>query len=191
MKLYIYNIENLTQAEYEKWYNLMSEEKKQKVDRMKFEKDRKCSVAGEMLARKGIAEFLNISVEEISFSVTPKGKPTADNLNIYFNISHSDNMVACGVSKVEIGIDIEKIRPINLNIADKICLENELEYIYKNKDEQTNRLFEIWTGKEAVFKYHGTGLTDFKSVDTLNSPLLHKPIYENGYIIRIASTESL
>lgn len=191
MKLYIYNIENLTQTEYEKWYNLMSAEKKQKVDRLKFEKDKKCSVVGEMLARKGIAEIKNISPEEINFSTTPKGKPVAKNIDIYFNISHSDNMVLCGVSEFEIGIDIEKIRPINLNIAKKICLKNELEYIYSDEKEQLNRLFEVWTGKEAVFKYKGTGLTDFKTVDTLNNPLLQKPIYKDGYIIRVASSESV
>jgi len=191
MKLYIYNIHDLTQDEYTKWYNLMSPEKKKKVDRLKFDKDKKCSVAGEMLARKAIAELDNISCEEIKFVYTEKGKPVAENSPIHFNISHSGDMVVCGASETEIGVDIEKIRPINMSITKRICIEKETEYIYENEDLKFDRLFEVWTGKEAVFKYCGTGLSDFKSVDTLSHPLLHKPIYKNGYIIRIASTENL
>lgn len=200
MKLYIFNIENFTQQEYEKWYKLLSEEKKAKIDKMKIDKSKKCSVAGEMLARQGIAEALNISCEEIKFSVKGNGKPIAEGLDIHFNISHCDDMVVCVVSNKEIGIDIEKIRPISLKIAKRICIDNELEYIFNceadkvdftlQSDDVLKRLFEVWTGKEAVFKYNGTGIADFSTVDTLNSPLLHSPVYHKGFVIRIASTES-
>ena len=40
MKLYIFNIENFTETQYDKWYSLMSGEKKAKIDRMKVEKSK-------------------------------------------------------------------------------------------------------------------------------------------------------
>lgn len=190
MKLYIYDTNNLTDNEYQKYYNLMSPEKKQRVDRMKLEKSRKSTVVGEMLARQGICEALGISPDEINFTKNSHGKPIADNLDIYFNISHCENLVACAVNNKEIGVDVEKIRPINLKIAKKICLSNEWDYIFGGDEENLfTRFFEIWTGKEAVFKYLGTGLTDFSTVDVLNDKRLQAPVFQDGYIIRIATDE--
>ena len=38
------------------------------------------------------------------------GKPMTN--GCYFNISHSHGLVACAVSDVPVGIDVEKIRPV-------------------------------------------------------------------------------
>lgn len=199
MKIYTYNIDNLTSFEYQKWLNLLSFEKKKRINRVKIEKNRKCTVAGEMLARKGIAQAMNVSPEIIIFEKNQYGKPYAKNLDIHFNISHCENMVVCAIGETELGIDIEKVRPINLKIAEKICLENELEYIFENskKNYQTQennilrKFFEIWTGKEAYFKCTGTGITDFKIVDTLNDPILNQPIYMGDFIIRTAKKSNI
>ena len=51
MKWYKYDIRDLTDTEYNKWYSLMSEDKRHRVDRFRFLDDKKRTVAGEMLAR--------------------------------------------------------------------------------------------------------------------------------------------
>lgn len=177
MKLYKYDIRNLTDAEYNKWFLLMSVEKQQRVDRFRFENDKKRTVAGEMLARKAISEWCNIEKNCIVFNKSKYGKPYAVGLSVEFNISHSGDMVVCAVGNVPVGIDIEQIRPIDLSVAKHICKRNELLYIFggtPNKKDfcfTTNcniltRFFEIWTKKEALLKCEGKGLSlHFPEID--------------------------
>ena len=124
-----------------------------------------------MLARKAIALRCDVPEESIEFGKGEYGKPFAKNLNVEFSVSHSDNLVVCAVSDCPIGIDVEKIRPIDLNIAEEFCSEGELEYIFGGdrkevgylacgEDEALTRFFEIWTAKEAYSKFTGRGLGD-------------------------------
>ena len=108
MKWYKYDIRDLFQDEYEKWYSLMSVEKKQRVDRFRLVDDKKRTVAGEMLARKAIAEWGGIAPESITFGTKEHGKPYAKDLAVEFNVSHSGDMVVCAVDDKPIGIDIER-----------------------------------------------------------------------------------
>lgn len=176
MKWYKCDIRDLTDAEYKKWYWLMREEKQQRVDRFRFADDKKRTVAGEMLARKAIAEWCNTFPEQIHFLTKENGKPYAKGLPVEFNISHSADMVVCAVDSNPIGIDIEKIRPIDLSVAKRICSFEEMCYLFGHDPEEqdfvytTNtdilaRFFEIWTIKEAFIKYRGY-ITEWQAIDS-------------------------
>ena len=169
MKWYKYDIRNLSDEEYEKWYSLMGEDKQKRVDRFRFSEDKKRTIAGEMLARIGISEWCGKAPEDIVFLAHKKGKPYASGLKVEFNVSHSENMVVCAISDKPIGIDVEKLRPVDLKIAKRICTEEELEYLFGHPAEEgdfkvTNdpllilRFFKLWTAKEAYGKLLGTGL---------------------------------
>lgn len=169
MKWYKYDIQDLTDAEYNKWYSLISEEKQHRVDRFRFMDDKKRTVAGEMLARKAISQWCNVAPESITFGMQEHGKPYAKDLAVEFNISHSGDMVVCAIDNKPIGIDIEQIRPIDLSVAKRICTDKELLYIfghtpteqdftYTINTEILTRFFELWTEKEAYGKYIGEGL---------------------------------
>lgn len=189
------NIKNISADEYEKWYHLMSDSKKAKVHKLRFNDDKKRSIAGEMLAKKAIAEFLSISAEEITFSADENGKPYAVGLPAEFNISHSCDLVVCAVNNIPVGVDVEKIRPVKLKIAKKFFTPTEQVYLFGKKpteqdyntepdEPQLQRLFEIWTGKEAYLKYTGTGLTkNLDSVDIDKARL--EQMQKDGYIISI------
>lgn len=190
MKWYEYDIRDLTDDEYRKWYSLTSEEKQRRIDRFRFDDDKKRTVVGEMLARKAIAEWCSVAPKSIVFDTNENGKPYAVNQNVEFNISHSGYMVVCAVDDKPIGIDIEKIRPINLSISYKFCNNDELNYIFDttiSKEESLIRFFKIWTYKEAYFKFIGTGITDFKSVDYFNTDKNKIMIAYNEYIIHIVN----
>ncbi len=194
MKWYTYDIRNLTYEEYHKWYSLMSNEKKRRVDRFRFNDDKKRTVVGEMLARKAIAEWYSVKPESIVFAAKEHGKPYVVNFNVEFNISHSDNMVVCAVDDKPVGIDIEEIRPIDLNIAKRICIDEELlcifghiptdsDFTYTEDTDILTRFFELWTKKEACGKLSGIGLYDYSFSTTVN---LRKILFSNLYIITIA-----
>lgn len=79
------------------------------------------------------------------------GKPLSD--NCYFNISHSKGVVVFVKDRVPIGVDIEKIRPVENNLIDYISSNEEKDFI---KNEVN--FFEIWTNKESLTKNIGTGI---------------------------------
>ena len=108
-----------------------------------------------------IQNYINNIVSTVFRECYEKGKPYVKGLPVCFSISHSGDYAVCVVSDEEIGIDIEKIRPINKRVADKFATEKEKEYILSS----SNGFFEIWTLKEAYFKCIGTGLgKDIKEV---------------------------
>ena len=169
MKWYKVDIREISGTVYENWISIMSEETRQRVQKFKKEDDKKRTIAGEMLARKAIAERYSISENDIVILRDEKGKPYAKDLDVHFNISHSENMVVCAVADKPVGIDIEQIKPVNLSIAKRICNDLELEYLFgyvpteddfktTDKREVLLRFFELWTAKEAYAKCIGTGL---------------------------------
>lgn len=68
--------------------------------------------------------------------------------DLYFNISHSNKMIAIIISNEECGIDIEYINPYKdiTNLKKRFHINNNDEF-YKQ-----------WTRKEAYFKKIGTGI---------------------------------
>ena len=169
MKWYKYDIRNFAEKEFGKWYALMSKERQRKVDSLKLSDAKKQTVAGEMLVKTQLAKLLEISPESINIYTDKNGKPYAENCSFNFSISHSENIVVCAIDKAPIGIDIEKIRPINLKVAKRICNNEELNYLFGHmlteedfkittNPQILNRFFEIWTGKEAYGKFIGSGL---------------------------------
>lgn len=197
MKWYKYDIRDLSKAEYEKWYSLMSVDKKQRVDRFRFLDDKKRTVTGEMLARKAIAEWCHVSEEEVQFGLSEYGKPFVIGLDMEFNISHSGDMVVCAVDDKPIGIDVEQIRPIDMKVAKYICKGKELIYIWgydpseddfimTSNSEILTRFFEVWTRKEAFGKCIGIGAVNVKNImDTGNAV---KYIFKD-YIVTICSSK--
>ena len=195
MKWYKYDIRDLSENEYNKWFSLMNESKRQKVDRFRFEDDKKRAVAGEMLARKAIALWCDVPAEEIIFGIGNNGKPFAENTEIQFNISHSGNIVVCAVDDRPVGIDVEQIRNIELKIAKRIYADDELFYLFgfhpSNDDfytlpnaEMLLRFFELWTAKEAYLKYTGAGITENLKTLSVNPEKIQKE-YIDDYVIAI------
>ena len=187
----------MTDDEYNTEYSLMREEKQNRVDRFRFQDDKKRTVAGEMIARKAISEKCNVNPDEIVFTTEEHGKPFAESLSIHFNISHSEDFVVCAVSDTPVGIDIEKIRPINLKTAKKFCNEDELLYIFGHMPAENDfaettdtvlltRFFEIWTKKEAYGKCIGEGLC----FEIPENNYKFEVFYDiDGYIITLCSEQ--
>ena len=91
------------------------------------------------------------------------GKPYLENASgVYFNISHTSGLVACGIGEQEIGIDVEWIRPYDRRLMQRICSEEEMVYLCGDRREgeqmQNERFFRLWTLKESYLKATGQGL---------------------------------
>lgn len=138
-----------------KAYELLPESRKEKVDKFRFNKDKKLS-AGAYLLLENLLEEENIS--KPAFKTGKYGKAYISNWeNIYFNLSHSGKMVACAISDREVGVDIEYNDPeIDLNIAKNYFYNCEYESIMKS-ETPSDEFFNYWVLKESYMKYTGLG----------------------------------
>jgi len=87
---------------------------------------------------------------------TKYGKPYFPFDSFSFNISHSEDYVVCVIStdeKKQIGIDIEKIKPIILDYFNSVLSAQE-----KIDIKTYDQFYKIWTRKEAVIKADGRGM---------------------------------
>ena len=106
------------------------------------------------------------------YNVTNRGKPVSDKCE--FNISHSHGMVALAICQDKaVGIDIEKIRPVDDNLIKYISSEKEYEYISNNE-----KFVEIWTNKESLLKAVGSGI-ESKVDEVPGLPLNGMRLYKN------------
>lgn len=91
------------------------------------------------------------------FSYTKEGKPYMKEYpEMFFNISHTRNMITCVISNREVGTDIEHVR--NFHDATIKRVFTEKEKILAGQDGEG--YIRLWTMKEACAKLLGNGLSD-------------------------------
>jgi 4'-phosphopantetheinyl transferase len=119
------------------------------------------TVAGELLARYSLGQYTGKADQEINLRFGEKGKPHVDNLpGIHFNISHSGHYVVCAVAPVEIGIDVERVRKVNLRVAERFFSDKEISDLMAcDEEDRTHYFITLWTIKESYLKAVGRGLT--------------------------------
>ena len=157
-------------------YQALSPSRKEHIDKLRQPQDKRRSLAAEVLVQKMLRQYYNIDWAVLHR--TPQGQPFLTGCSLCVSISHCENMVACAIDEKAVGIDIERIRPVNLKICNHVCTEEEKRYVLGDLAEfpqgncddpqMLRRFFEIWTAKEAFFKRNGTGITDLRSVNIQN-----------------------
>jgi len=94
------------------------------------------------------------------FSYNEHEKPFLKNYpTLFFSISHCKTAVAVALSDSPLGIDIEDVTRYKENLAAYVSNDLELKIINGNEHPE-EPFIRLWTQKEAVFKYDGTGITD-------------------------------
>ena len=158
--------------------------------------DRQLFIAGKLLVLEVLKDLGRNDLSFAALKYNIHKRPYFDT-GIDFNISHSGGkVVCCGTKRGMIGIDIERIKPINLDEYPDYFTRNEWGYIndHANKFES---FFSLWTRKEAVLKAIGTGFhTPLNSVDVVEDIVEYdsvnyhiQPVYiAPGYPCFIAST---
>lgn len=100
---------------------------------------------------------INLLKEQIVFNEF--GKPYLKTKKIYFNISHSKNLIAIIISDKECAIDIQYVdnKKEHDKYINKILSDNE-KVIYNTHLDKISYFYELWTKKETYYKYLGTGI---------------------------------
>ena len=166
------------QSCFRDWYERMTPGRRAKIDAFRFREDKQRSLAAgialsEGLKRAGVWQGIWEPAAGIALSEGLKragvrqgmrepaagqdGKPYLPGTGVYYNLSHSGNYAVCAVSDREVGVDIEQPRHFSDSLRKYICAPGE--ELPVQITEETDLFFtRIWTIKESIMKYYGTGL---------------------------------
>ena len=113
--------------------------------------------------------FPDFPLEEILIADTRK--PYLEDEQYHFSISHFGHYAAAIVSSTNrVGVDIELITPKIGKISHKFSSAAEFELISRTQlylaelpvDQRSVQTM-LWSAKEAIYKWYGDGLVDFKN----------------------------
>jgi len=116
------------------------------------------SISGRLLVREALRMRHGDDAATWQLAVNAQGKPylVGDGAP-EISLSHSHDLVACAVSEMAIGLDVEYLRERHFNdMAQLICTPDELRrFSALPEDERSKEFYRIWTFKEAAFKLLG------------------------------------
>lgn len=138
-----------------KAYSLLPKERREKIDRLKYKKDKFLSLGVGILLKYALCQFDKNSDTDILYG--ENGKPYLRGNEFFFNASHSKNVAVCCIAPFEIGCDIEYKKNINQNIANRFFSNEEYNDIISSPDS-TDKFYRYWTLKESFIKATGLGM---------------------------------
>ena len=111
----------------------------------------------ELIAGYLLKKYLGIDHSE-QLDCKKGGKPTLRNGNHHFNLSHSGKYVVLAIAELEIGVDIEHIRPYHEATAKKVFSLEVQKQLSAISEKERDQLFtRLWTELEAKLKVKGIG----------------------------------
>ncbi len=138
----------------------LSDDEIKKADRFSFEQDAFSFIAARGILRVLLSRYFSLPARDFTFAYEKNGKPFLKNMQIQFNLSHSGGLALYAFHCFEqIGIDVEKIRPIKemKAIGERYFSRQERELL-DSAEYSAGTFFQIWTRREAVLKAEGGGI---------------------------------
>jgi 4'-phosphopantetheinyl transferase len=124
-----------------------------------------------------LSKYLQIPAENVVFEAGENKKPQLAGISkrLCFNVSHSGNYSLIGISKFDLGVDIEFINNqfIYADIVNNYFNKKEADFITSSLNPK-QFFFNCWTRKEAILKAISTGL---------NGPIQSIPCTDGGHVV--------
>lgn len=143
---------------------LLSADELARANSFHFPRDQRRFVVAHASLRGILAGYIDSPPCDVRFTTGAYGKPYLESGELHFNLSHSDELALVAVTaEGEIGVDIEKIHPLEdaVALAERFFSARELHELRKleRRPESSRAFFECWTRKEAYIKATGMGLS--------------------------------
>ncbi|MGJ7045268.1 4'-phosphopantetheinyl transferase family protein [Thermoanaerobacterium thermosulfurigenes] len=148
---------DIEEDEYSKLLAFASEEKRRRVNKIKKREDAVRTLLADVMFRIILIEKFGLNNEDVVIYNNEYGKPFLKDKSIFFSISHSCQWVSVAVDRKNLGVDVEKIRDVNLNVAKRFFSRDEFEDMMRAPDK-IDYFFTLWTLKESYVKTLGVGL---------------------------------
>lgn len=152
----------LPEAYWNLFLSRVSEERRGQASRFVHQADAYRSVLGEVSTRVTLSKLTGLRPEELSFTRNKYGKPAlSQHADVQFNVSHSGDWIALiSGGDADLGIDVEKIAPIDMKIAERFFSLTESQFLDAEPTEmQLETFYRLWTLKESYIKAVGMGLS--------------------------------
>ena len=161
MKIYTVKIKQIPKHVFEELLPYISVDEQERIKRFRRYEDALRGLTSKMLLRFIIASLLGKQNQDIHFDKNAYGKPfLSGTSDFYFNLSHSGDWVVCGVDNMPVGIDVENIHDVDLNLSKRFFSEDEHNYLLTlDSNRRRETFFEFWTLKESYIKADGRGLS--------------------------------
>lgn len=145
---------------YDAGLRLIPEERRRKVGRYRFEKDRLLSLGASLLMVEGLRRA-GIPSERIELCEGAYGRPALRDGRVCFNLSHSGVWALCAVSDGAVGCDVEALGHADLRLAARFFHPAEYRDIAAQPTPEAvdARFYRYWTLKESYIKATGKGMS--------------------------------
>ena len=143
----------------------LSAAERQRAEQFRLDEPRQRFVITRAALRRLLGRYLGTPASRIALENDRHGKPRlAHGANdVHFNVAHSGSLALVAVTAgCEVGVDVERVRAVNHaeQIARRFFHPTETHAIL-SADSATRdaKFMRCWTGKEAVLKAIGSGVT--------------------------------
>lgn len=144
----------------------LTKSEKARADNFRFSSDASRYLLSHYMLRLLIEFYAGSECASREFTINQYGKPSIENSVFEFNLSHSGNVAVVAFSvNIPVGVDVEAKRSDfdYIAIGKHFFTSEESSHIESDKNPE-DRFFQYWTGKEAIAKAIGQGLSiDLKS----------------------------
>ena len=136
----------------------ISEQRREQALKFKHELGKRQCVLAYMLLKKALLEEYGIT-ENPAFDYNEHGKPSIVRYpDIFFNMSHCKEAVACVVSDHPVGIDVESYREYRESLV-RYCMNDDEIVRIESAEHPEEEFIRLWTMKEATIKLLGTTIS--------------------------------
>lgn len=168
--LYAFDVRELEYSDlFHLAYERLPQERRNKTDKYHQARDRRLCVGAGVLLAKALADAgrqgCSLQCDTKAGSALyfgAQGKPYLnDGSGLFFNLSHSDDYVLCAVAQREVGCDVERVKDVDIALANRFFCEEEYAHIaaQETAEEQIHLFFRYWTLKESFMKATGLGMS--------------------------------
>lgn len=147
---------------FEKYLALVDSARREKILKLSVREKRNQSLAAGVIVPLALKRLGYDGGVEISYGEHGKPRLTQPE-GLFFNLSHSGEWTVAAFSDGEVGVDIQRVKPIDMRLAEKFFAEEERQAIAQSGSAQA-LFFRLWTVKESYLKALGTGL--FRSLNS-------------------------
>jgi 4'-phosphopantetheinyl transferase len=144
---------------------VLTDEELARAARLRVVEPRQRFLFYRLALRYCLARYVGVSPSEIAFAYAGLGKPVLVNSgyeSLHFNLTHKSERAYLAIGEHPLGIDWEPVhtRFENGSLARQILHAREMqEYVNIPPQSQADFLLQHWTGKEALVKACGLGMT--------------------------------
>jgi len=139
---------------------LLDHNELRRADRFRVPDAARRFIAARAVLRTLLGRVTGTDPAAVEFEYGESGKPSVAGAP-HFNASDSGDTVVVAMASADIGVDVERLRPVSNRdrLARRICTAFELDRLAAIPDhELDSTLLQLWTVKEAALKAVGLGL---------------------------------